>query len=237
MLARPILPAKILTCFFMTVVAHLMHIQPKSAKQYAQALNWFALRDVHTHSEVPGIGHLAVMEALATQQCCHRAAGVANGTIGQGWSNPHDARRTDILSEVQYPMAVLAAVQHTDWKTMYVVWTVCEQTILRMGSLWVLKFCNLHCNLTHRPTCVNQADGCQDPMLEILLEPGLHKTGKNDMLQNSTGLYCHKLHILCGHFALAITTLMHLYSEHLDWHFCQSSDPNDPNAQPPWQEK
>jgi hypothetical protein len=67
---------------------------------------------------------------------------------------------------------------------MYVAWTVCEQT---MGSLRVLKFCNLHGNFTHGPTCVNQADGCRDPMLEILLEPGLHKTGNYDTLQNSTG--------------------------------------------------
>jgi hypothetical protein len=73
-------------------------------------------------------------------------------------------------------------------------------------------------------------------MLEILLEPGLHKTGKTDMLQNSTGLYHHKLHILCGHFALAITILMRLY-ECLNWHFYQSNNPNDPNARPPWQEK
>jgi hypothetical protein len=74
-------------------------------------------------------------------------------------------------------------------------------------------------------------------MLEILLEPGLHKTGKNDTLQNSTRLYRHKSHILCGHFALAITTLMRLYDKHLDWHFYWSNNPNDPNAQPPWQEK
>jgi hypothetical protein len=57
------------------------------------------------------------------------------------------------------------------------------------------------------------------------------------MLQNSTGLYRHKSHILCGHFALAITTLMRLYDEHLDWHFYWSNNPNDLNAQPPWQEK
>jgi hypothetical protein len=30
---------------------------------------------------------------------------------------------------------------------------------------------------------------------------------------------------------------MHLYNKHLDWHFYQSNNPNDPNAQPPWQEK
>jgi hypothetical protein len=74
-------------------------------------------------------------------------------------------------------------------------------------------------------------------MSEILLEPDLQKTGKNDMLQNSTGLYCHKSHILCGHFVLAITTLMRLYNKQLDWHIYWSKDPNDPNAQPPWQEK
>jgi hypothetical protein len=169
--------------FFTTVVAHLTHIPPKSAKRYAQALNWFALRDVHTCGEVPVIGRPAGTEALATQQCCHRAASAANGAIGRGRSDLHNARRTDILSEVQYRTAVLAAVQHTDWKTIYVAWTVCEQTMLRMGSLQVLKFCNLRCNLTHGPTCVNWADGCRDPMLEILLEPELHKTGKNDTLQ------------------------------------------------------
>jgi hypothetical protein len=141
---------QILTCF----------LRPKSAKRYAQALNWFALRDVHTHGEVPVIGQPAVTEALATQQCCHHAAGAANGAIGRGQSDPHDAHHMDILSEVQYRTAVLAAVQHTDWKTMYVAWTVCEQTMLHMGSLWVLKFCNLRCNLTHGPTCVNWADGC-----------------------------------------------------------------------------
>jgi hypothetical protein len=32
------------------------HIQPKSAKQYAQALNWYALCDVCTHGEVCVIG-------------------------------------------------------------------------------------------------------------------------------------------------------------------------------------
>jgi hypothetical protein len=88
--------------FFTTVVAHFTHIQPKSAKRYAQALNWFALRDVHTRAEVPVIGRPAVTEALATQQCCHRAAGAANGAIGRGRSDPHDARRTDILAEVQH---------------------------------------------------------------------------------------------------------------------------------------
>jgi hypothetical protein len=71
-------------------------------------------------------------------------------------------------------------------------------------------------------------------MLEILLEPKLHKTGKHNTLQNSTGLYCHKLHILCGNFALAITTLMYHYDKHLDWH---SNNPNNPNAQPPCQER
>jgi hypothetical protein len=78
---------------------------------------------------VPVIGQPAVMEALATQQCCHHAAGGTNGAVGQGQSDPHNACRTDILSEVQYRMAVLAAVQHTHWKTMYVAWTVCEQTM------------------------------------------------------------------------------------------------------------
>jgi hypothetical protein len=68
----------------------------------------------------------------------------------------------DILLEVQYHTAVLAAVQHNDWKTMYVAWTVCDQTMLQMGLLWVLKYCNLHCNFTHGPTCVIQTDGCQD---------------------------------------------------------------------------
>jgi hypothetical protein len=44
--------------------AHVMHIQPKSAKQYVQALNlqglnWFALRHIYTLGEVPVIGQLA----------------------------------------------------------------------------------------------------------------------------------------------------------------------------------
>jgi hypothetical protein len=59
-----------------------MHIQPKSAKLYVQALNWFALRDVHTRSEVPVIGWPAVTEVRAMQQCCHRTAGAANSAIG-----------------------------------------------------------------------------------------------------------------------------------------------------------
>jgi hypothetical protein len=90
--------------------------------------------------------------------CCHRAAGATNGPTGRGWSDLHDARRTDILPEVQYQTAVLGAVQHTDWKTMYVAWTVCEQTMPRMGLLQVLKFCNLCCNFTHGPTCLMVAE-------------------------------------------------------------------------------
>jgi hypothetical protein len=136
MLAQPILQAKILTCFLQLLLPTLCI----SSLQYVQALNWFALRDIHTQGKVPVIGQPAVTEALATQQCCRCAVGAANGTTGQGWSDLHDARHMDMLSEVQYCTAVLAAVQHTDWKTIYVAWTVCEQTMLCMGLLWVLKF-------------------------------------------------------------------------------------------------
>jgi hypothetical protein len=58
-------------------------------------------------------------------------------------------------------MAMLAAVQHNDCKTMYVAWTACEQMMLQMGLLLVLKYCNVHCNFTHRPTCVNQTVKCK----------------------------------------------------------------------------
>jgi hypothetical protein len=70
-----------------------------------------------------------------------------------------------------------------------------------------------------------------------LLEPGLHKTGKDASLQDSTGMYRHKSYNLCGHFALAITTLIRLHDERLDWHFFRANNPTNPKAPAPWQEK
>jgi hypothetical protein len=176
--------------FFAVMIANSPNFSPRYAKKFMYALDWFAKRDEYTRGEVHVNGRATVMEALETQKWAHRAAG--NGRNGKPLLDPHDARRTMILSDIQFQMAVHAAVMHNDWMKMLVAWTVCEQTMLRTSSLLVLKFCDLLYNTSHGPGCRNSTNGERVPMLEILLVPGLHKTGKDKTLKDSTGMYRHK---------------------------------------------
>jgi hypothetical protein len=70
-------------------------------------------------------------------------------------------------------------------------------------------------------------------MMEIILRPGLHKTGKGDSLCRSTGLLPHKDWIMDGDFAIAITILMRLFNRRFHIDFYRNQDPSLP---PPWQE-
>lgn len=222
--------------FFQIVITN-KQILPKSAKKFLFAIEYHAKR-AEQAAEAVAFRTPAVIEALVIQEERSRAA--RRNQPYSAANDPHSKRRTDVLSVVEIRKVIHVILNQNNWKDMFVTWTTCEQAMLRNASLRVLRFCHLRFNTTHGPPILDPVTGTQEydrrePMLEIVLEPGLHKTGKDDTMQRSTGMWRHKDYKRCATGAMAITTLLRLWDDGDDWDFYWSEDANNPGAKPEWQ--
>lgn len=215
--------------FFLLVVAQLTTLTPRSALRYKYGLTHYARLEGY-NMERPTIAEAYAAQKAGFLDLRDNGGGVA--TPGRPFPDPHSNRRTDILSEEENRRVVYAILQRDDWKRVYPTWTMCEQTMLRGKSSQVLTICHLYRNCSHGPY---EGRDCRSrkPMTEIILEPGLHKTGKGDTLKRSTGMLPHKEWLLDGEFALGITLLMRLFLDESDLHFYRD---HDPSKQPDWQQ-
>jgi hypothetical protein len=91
--------------------------------------------------------------------------------------------------------------------------------------------CHLRCNLSHGPLILDAEFDARQPMLEIILQPGLHKCGKSANMQPSTGMWRHN--DCCGTFAMAANVMLQLWDDQLEWNFSL----NPSGGKPEWQSK
>jgi hypothetical protein len=213
--------------FFQIVIANKTCL-PKSAKKFLYAIEYHAKR-ADPPAETVLFRTEAIFEALAIQEeRCKMQRETATYTAAQ---DPHSKRRTDVLSVPEIRAIIHEIIGRHNWKDMFTSWTVCEQSMLRMASMRQLRMCHLRCNMIHGPPILDDDHDARQTMLEIVLQPGLHKTGKTVNMQPSTGLWRHKDYMRCGTFAMAANVLIQLWDNQLQLHFFRNAD----GSKPDWQ--
>ena len=189
--------------YFTEVVAHLT-VTPKTAQRIRPSLQFFADKLEHVGEDFC-VNSQFVNEGIATQTQTYINASFSNK------SDPHKNLPCNILTHEEHVRALdyIFSNNVESWQSLYMSWTLGNNTLIRCDTFLKLCLPNLCFNGTHGPLL--DENNTPLPMLSIILNAEQVKEGKKRKNKRITGSWRHKYYLRDATAAIAFSLFSKLY--------------------------
>ena len=207
--------------YFTEYVAHLT-VVPKTAQRIRPALQFYANQLEYVGQDFT-VSSKFVNEGIATQVHSYISSAVSSNT------DPHKNLPCNMLTTKEHLRALdyIFTNNVSNWQSLYMSWTLGNNSFIRCDTYLKLCFPNLCYNTTHGPRIGDH----NLPMLTIILNAEQVKEGKIRRKKRITGNWRHKHYLMCGTGAVALSLFTKLYYDHNKLNFYKG---RAENTKPSW---